>query len=79
MVACQTGARKLRAGLPHDWRVGDKTGGNGAEAAGDLAVAWTPAGSAIVVSAYMPGGHPALRQQDEVFAALGRLVAERLG
>jgi beta-lactamase class A len=78
MVACQTGAKKLRAGLPRDWRAGDKTGNNGSDASGDLAVAWTPGGAPIVVAAYVQGGKPAAQQQDELFAALGRFVAERL-
>ncbi len=79
MVACQTGTKKLRAGFPHDWRAGDKTGNNGADAAGDLAVAWPSGHGAIVVSAYVQGGTPTQEQQDALFAALGRLVAERLG
>lgn len=78
MVACQTGARKLRAGLPPGWRAGDKTGSNGADASGDLAVAWTPASQAIVVSAYVQGGTPSAAQQEELFAALGRFAADRL-
>lgn len=79
MVACQTGARKLRAGLPKEWRAGDKTGNNGADAAGDLAVAWTPGGGSIELIAYVQGGKPTPAQQDELFAALGQLAAERLG
>jgi beta-lactamase class A len=79
MVACQTGAKKLRAGMPQGWRIGDKTGNNGADASGDLAVAWTAARTPIVVSAYVQGGRPTPAQQDEVFAAIGRLVGERLG
>jgi beta-lactamase class A len=78
LVACRTGTNKLRAGLPHDWRIGDKTGNNGADAAGDLAIAWPPSGGAIVVSAYVQRGRPAPRQQDELFAALGRMVTDRL-
>ena len=43
MLGCQTGDNRLRAGLPKGWRIGDKTGNNGKDAAGDIAVAW-PAG-----------------------------------
>ena len=32
MVNCKTGAKRLRGGLPKDWRVGDKTGNNGKDA-----------------------------------------------
>jgi beta-lactamase class A len=78
MVGCQTGAKKLRAGLPRDWRTGDKTGSNGSDASGDVAVAWTPGGAPVVVAAYVQGGKPGPQQQDELFAAIGRFVAERL-
>jgi beta-lactamase class A len=78
MVACQTGAAKLRAGLPREWRIGDKTGNNGGDAAGDLAIAWPPTGAAVVICAYVQGGTSTAQQQDQLFAAIGRLVAEQL-
>jgi beta-lactamase class A len=78
LITCKTGLRKLRAGLPADWRAGDKTGSNGADAAGDLAVAWLPAGTPVVACAYVQGGKSSGAQQDELFSAIGRLVAGRL-
>jgi len=41
MLGCKTGDNRLRAGLPKDWRVGDKTGNNGKDAFGDIAVTWS--------------------------------------
>lgn len=79
MVAADTGADRLRRGLPKTWRVGDKTGNNGADAAGDLAVAWTPAGAPLVMAAYVQGGAPTPGQLTDLFAGVGRMVAERLG
>ena len=78
LVACQTGVKKLRAGLPQDWRVGDKTGNNGSDAHGDIAIAWPPGSGPIAICAYVQGGKPTPEQQDALFAALGRVVAERL-
>jgi beta-lactamase class A len=78
LVACRTGTNKLRAGLPPDWRIGDKTGNNGADASGDLAVAWPRTRGTIVVGAYVQGGKPTPQQQDELFAGLGRMVTRRL-
>lgn len=78
MVACQTGVKKLRAGLPQDWRAGDKTGNNGADASGDIAIAWPSHGGPIAICAYVQGGKPTPEQQDALFAALGRLVAQDL-
>jgi hypothetical protein len=44
LLASKTGAKRLRAGLPSDWRVGDKTGSAGNGTANDIAVAWSRAG-----------------------------------
>ena len=79
MIDCQTGANRLRAGLPKGWRIGDKTGNNGEDAAGDIAVAWPPSGGPLVICAYTRGGSPTPAQLETVFADIGRLAAERLG
>jgi beta-lactamase class A len=78
MLNCRTGDNRLRAGLPKAWRIGDKTGNNGRDAAGDIAVAWTPAGHAVLICGYTRGGSPSGAQIDAAFAGLGRWVAERL-
>lgn len=79
MIGCQTGANRLRAGLPKDWTIGDKTGNNGEDACGDIAVAWPKPGVPIVIAVYVQGGKPTPAQQDAVFAEAGRLIGRRLG
>ena len=79
MLNCQTGANRLRAGLPKSWRIGDKTGNNGKDAAGDIAVAWPTSGSRLLICAYTQGGSPTPSQIEAVFADVGRMVAQRLG
>ncbi len=79
MVNCKTGAKRLRGGFPGHWRIGDKTGSNGKDAASDIAVAWPRPGIPIVVAAYTQGGKPTAAQHEQVFAAIGRMVAEQLG
>jgi beta-lactamase class A len=78
MLGCQTGANRLRAGLPKAWMVGDKTGNNGKDAAGDIAVAWQGPGQPVLIAAYTQGGAPRPADLDTVFAEIGRLVGERL-
>ncbi len=56
MVNCKTGKNRLRAGLPEGWRIGDKTGNNGRDAAGDIAVAWPGSGGPVLVCVYTQGG-----------------------
>ena len=74
LVGCQTGANRLRAGLPNGWVIGDKTGNNGKDAAGDIAVAWPRPDSPIVICVYTRGGAPSAAQLDAVFAGIGRYV-----
>ena len=58
MLDCRTRNNRLRAGLPESWRVGDKTGNNGKDAAGDIAVAWPKSGGPTLICAYTQGGSP---------------------
>jgi beta-lactamase class A len=79
MLDCQTGANRLRGGLPATWRLADKTGNNGKDAAGDIGVAWPRPGAPVLVCAYVQGGSPTDAQIASVFAAVGRLVGQQLG
>jgi beta-lactamase class A len=78
MLGCKTGDKRLRAGLPKNWRVGDKTGNNGKDGFGDIAVTWTTRGEPVVICAYTRGGAPTPAQVDTVFAQIGRFVGLHL-
>jgi beta-lactamase class A len=78
MVDCKTGANRLRGGLPASWKIGDKTGNNGKDAAGDIAVAWPKPDTPVLIAAYTQGGKPAAAQIETVFAGVGQMVGERL-
>ncbi|PPQ19826.1 class A beta-lactamase [Bradyrhizobium sp. AC87j1] len=78
MVNCKTGANRLRGGLPAGWTIGDKTGNNGKDASGDIAVVWPKPGTPILIAAYTQGGTPNAAQIEAAFARIGRMVAERL-
>ncbi len=79
MLGCKTGDNRLRGGLPKDWKIGDKTGNNGKDACGDIAVAWPKPDVAVLICAYVQGGSPSPAQTETLFAEIGRLVAQRLG
>ena len=76
MVACKTGADRLRAGLPESWRIADKTGNNGKDAFGDLAMAWNGRREPIVIAGYTRGGSPTAKQVEMVFKQIGLKVAD---
>jgi beta-lactamase class A len=53
MAANTTGAKRLRAGVPFDWRVADKTGTGRLGSTNDVGVLWPPQGAPRVVVAYL--------------------------
>ena len=48
----QTGLKMIRAVIPADWKVGDKTGRSGDGATNDIAIARPPSGGPIFVAIY---------------------------
>ena len=79
MVACTTGAKRLRAGLPASWRVGDKTGTGERGSHNDVAIAWPAPGRApILIASYVDAPAASDDARNAAHAAVGRLVAHRL-
>jgi beta-lactamase class A len=76
LMANKTGDKRLRAGLPQDWRVGDKTGSGGNGATNDVAVAWPPGRGPILVTAYHAEAHGSADALNAVLAEVARIVAE---
>ena len=76
---CQTGAHRLRAGLPADWVEGDKTGTwDGANnEANDIAIIWPPNRKPMLVTAYYSASREKGAARDAVLAEVGRIVARR--
>lgn len=75
MIACRTGGRRLRAGLPADWRAGDKTGSGAFGTANDAAVIWPPGRSPLVAAAYFTQSAAPAGARDAALAGIGRAIA----
>ncbi len=75
LVACKTGDKRLRAGIPNGWQVGDKTGGGGHNATNDVAVVWPPGRAPIVIAVYYSGADASQAEREAVLAEVGRLAA----
>lgn len=77
MRTATPGAKRLRAGLPKDWVVGNKAGG-GPDQTNDLAIARPPGRAPIVIAAYYhdPANPP--RSPEDVLADVGRIVGNWL-
>ncbi len=85
MVATATGMKRIRAGLPQDWRAGDKTGTGLADAmtdkVNDIAVTWPPNRAPLVITAYFDSSRRSAetRAEDEAtLAEVGRIAAASL-
>lgn len=74
-----TGAQRIRAGVPANWQVGDKTGTGAYGTTNDVAVLW-PAGRApLVLALYLTQTAENAAPRDAVLAAASRIVVQWLG
>lgn len=70
----RTGAQTLRAGLPSDWRVGDKTGA-ASHANNDIAIVRPPQRAPLLVAAYYMAEKADTADRKAVLAEVGRIIA----
>lgn len=82
MEDTSTGTRRLRAGLPSDWRTGNKTGTGRAEGTtnkcNDVAITFPPKRGAVVVAAYFDSGEYTAQveaRHEAVLAEVGKIAA----
>jgi beta-lactamase class A len=82
MENTSTGTRRLRAGLPADWRSGNKTGTGRAEGTtnkcNDVAITFPPKRGPVVIAAYFDSGEYTAQveaRHEAVVAEVGRLTA----
>lgn len=82
MIETQTGLKRIRAGLPLDWKAGDKTGTAMSEGMtdkyNDVAIVWPPGRAPILIAAYFNTniGYGDTRDEFQaVLAEAGRIAA----
>lgn len=78
-----TGAKRLRAGLPSDWRIGNKTGTGRATGTtnkcNDVAITFPPNRAPVIVCAYFDSGEFTEQVEDRhqaVLAEVGRIATD---
>jgi beta-lactamase class A len=79
LVASTTGKDRLRAGVPADWKVGDKTGTGAAGTAADIAIIWPPERGPILVTVYIVDATADAPTLNSVFADIGKMVVSMVG
>ncbi|MCO6007594.1 class A beta-lactamase [Actinoallomurus purpureus] len=73
-----TGNAVIRAGVPADWTVGDKTGSGDYGTRNDIAVAWPPHRAPIVFAVLSTRSTKDATRDDALIAAAAKVVAGRL-
>lgn len=77
LMASTTGARRIRAGFPAGWTIGDKTGTCGT-AYNDVAILRSPRGRDYVLAVYLDRPRVGSEQADAMIAEVGRIAARLL-
>lgn len=72
----ETGATMIRAGIPADWRVGDKTGRSRQGEINDVAVVCPPNGAQIFVAIYVMAPSLSDERRSDVVAKVAREIVE---
>lgn len=75
LEATKTGDKRLRAGFPKDWRVGDKTGTSDNAVFNDVAIAWPPGRAPVLVTTYYAETPADGDTASAVIAEVGRIAA----
>lgn len=79
MRGASTGLDRLRAGLPADWKAGDKTGTGGNGAHNDVAVAFPPGAKPIVIASYLSESAADNAVKAAAHADVARIVVQEFG
>jgi beta-lactamase class A len=76
MKRCRTGTRRLRAGVPKEWSVGDKTGTGERGAVNDVAIAWRKYHSPILIACFTTETKHDVDVIELAHTRIARIVAE---
>lgn len=73
LIGNTTGDNRIRAAVPNQWQVGDKTGTCGAYgAASDVAVIWREKASPLVIAIYTHKSEPTAKHSDKIIAEVAK-------
>lgn len=72
----ETGALMIRAGVPKDWLIGDKTGRGSNGATNDIAIMRPPKRAPVLLAIYSVGSTAAANDRQAAIAEVAKIVAE---
>lgn len=71
-----TGTTRIRAGVPPEWVVGDKTGTGAYGSTNDIGIVWPPSGAPIVMAIYVTQRIENAGPRVDVVSAAAKIVAD---
>jgi beta-lactamase class A len=72
----KVGDKRLRAGLPLDWRIGDKTGSGEHGTANTIAIIRPPERAPIIAAVYYTESSAPMDVRNAIHKEIGALIAE---
>ncbi|HEX4631633.1 MAG TPA: class A beta-lactamase [Chthoniobacterales bacterium] len=78
MIGNETGSKMIRASVPADWRVGDKTGRSGNGASNDIAIIRPPTGGPLFLAIYVNAPSESSEGRDLLVADAAKIALELL-
>jgi len=79
LVDDKVGGNRLRAGIPSNWRIGDKTGSGENGTANTIGILWPPGRAPILAAVYYTGSTEPREHLNAVHAEIGRLLTDTFG
>ena len=70
----KTGDKRLRAGVPRGWKIGDKTGSGDNGTANDMGIIWPPGHAPILTAVYLTGATVDSDARERTIAAVGEMI-----
>lgn len=76
LIGNTTGDTRIRAGVPYDWQVGDKTGTGAYGSTNDIGIVWPTGKAPVVMALYFTQPGKDDKANSEILAAAARVVVE---
>jgi beta-lactamase class A len=76
LIGDKVGDKRLRAGLPPSWRIGDKTGTGDRGSTNAVAILWPPGRAPLIATVYYTGSPASVDARNAVHKEIGALIAE---
>ena len=76
LINDKVGDKRLRAGLPSSWRIGDKTGSGDRGSTNTIAILWPPERAPIIATVYYTELSAPMDARNAIHKEVGALIAE---